>query len=77
VLWLIIGLSSASTSLGPNVVSIQFERVLALAPQQSRSGTAVLAIIPPVTAVILAVIAAVAPVIAAVVAPVMTPHGAK
>jgi hypothetical protein len=57
--------------------SIQFERVLALAPQQSRSETAVLTIIAPIATVILAVIAAVAPVIAAVVAPVMTPHGAK
>ena len=68
-----MNLSSASTSLGPNVVSIQSDRVLALAPQQSRSATAVLAIIPPVAPVILAVIAAVAPVIAAVIPPLMTP----
>jgi hypothetical protein len=38
-----------------------------LSPEQSGSGTSILAVIPPVAAVVLAVIAPVAPVVAAVI----------
>jgi hypothetical protein len=45
------------------------EPVLELSAEQSGSGTPVLAVIPPVAAVVLAVIPAVAPVVTSFVAP--------